>query len=885
LPNVPTLPPNVPVESQVPRRPRRRWGRFFFRTTVRTIVVLILIVGSILALIGFTPLSFKWADEKLKQSVEKSTGLHFTFRRAEWTISRGFLRVASPAFFDPATSEKLLELNDLEVNFGFGTIAKVLLGKSGTINVERITAAGPIEATLEENQGKFELDPKLRRLKELLQLQNNASKEEPSAPKTADPPSHKIHIGRIDLSGITLALNQINGDDRDPIVVLADGSFLAEFNNSSATPTSVLYVSRLQGRDSEAGLKLQVQPGESDSYGFKLTLQSFDSHAHLMTDLAVNFQTSASNIQGMLRRKAEGDWVVYANADIDKIVIEQPDPKEKSGELTKAKLYAGVEWTQKDDLLQLITVQLTSVQADLTGGGKLGLKEPYVCSAHLDKSEVRSEAIGFIERNFFKDSRLTRPSDGKVNLSGDLAGNFKDRKLESASMNFGVDQLTLVLPDFPEPITSLRVKGTLSNNDLVVSDAFAIVQGIPFNATGSFKGKKLLDGKVDRAELQWQTAGQAQGISNLITGNEIDVLSDFSFKGDVMSTGSFRVQNPEPGKWSELIDKAKIESQVKFNDAEVVYAKLKKPVRKLQGTMDIKSNKATFKDVSGRIEDFEFSINGFITGKQQFWKDSRTTFTVQASMDLAHLKDYFEWLDIKPPEDFPEIKGHAKISGTAGGPFKDWRSFDFRADALAQDFVLPIKTEHFKGTAHAPILQLAIKSDEAKIVKAEGDVEGVPVRIEGDLTPNLVRLTLHSEAPATEFKRLAGDVLEDYTVGGQLAVAHTVKLERKDQQKYPARTFAELLPEPDSQNKPPRDIETPLKDKWSFANTGQFDFKNGEVTFYLMPTHVSNIFGKINYDDDHLWTGGPIAIRPEIMRAIPRRTLRSFLEKRGMRPT
>ncbi len=857
-----------------PVRPKRRIGRLIFRALARIIVVLFFLIVLAVALFGFRPISISWAEHILKERFLATTGLQLDFERAKWTLGRGHLFIGAPTLSDPSVHDRLLELKAVELDLSVASIFRHWWSPKDFIEVRQLSVRGPLEVEVEEREGRVQLAEKSRRVQEIFQAKLKAASDEATGGQTSSttlskPPSAPVRLTSVNLAGLGITLKNVGEKETKTLLLARDADVLAEFNGSNA-PTNILCTGKLEGQGGSTGFKLRLGPNlERNEMSLNLTLQPLDSRLHLPTAPPADFRTGAMEITGMLRRKEDQagkpspnandrEWSLFSEANLSEITFIGAGADGSDQRFESASLFTSLDWSTSEKALKLNSAQFKSKDCAMTADGRLDLFDPYRYALHLDPLELRSQGLALVERNVLRGNYIVKPEDSRIEVRGELAGRLGELPPETENLTYKAENLALQLPDFPEPITNLRIQGSVTPKELKLADGYAVVQGIPFQVAGSFRGRPL-EGKIDHAELNWKTAGEVEGLSKLIEKNGEGLVSQFSFRGDVMGSGSVHIENPELGDWEKLLDKADLQGKLQFNQAELNYRKLDRPIRGLSGTFEMSRNQAVFHNLSGSIEDVDFALDGVIAGRKHFWDEATTTATLQTRLHLENIGHYFEWVGTDPPENLPKSEGRAILNARIAGPLNEWRRMDFRGDLILEDLALPLDTDLVGGTIRSPRIEAAFTPSEIRLVKAAGDWEGVALGVEGTLGVDAGEITLKMEGPLVGFQKAVPAVLDRFEVGGSASLRHTLKLARADREKLPAKTFVALWPA-DPENK----ATTPtldLKTMWLTEGKGQIQFKNAEMTFECMPTHLTDVNGTLNYDANHLWSPGLVQVR------------------------
>jgi uncharacterized protein involved in outer membrane biogenesis len=199
-------------------------------------------------------------------------------------------------------------------------------------------------------------------------------------------------------------------------------------------------------------------------------------------------------------------------------------------------------------------------------------------------------------------------SDGGVYFNLNLKGEISDRKSPFISVSFGCKDTRLSHPDYPAKIEHANLEGsfaTASLNDLSRAELF--LKGI----TGE------LDGRAFKAELS---------IANFddptVSGNfkgELDaasILQFYPFPRIEKLEGSLRADISIDGQLSLLKNKStaqqvKTQGTIEMSDIQAIVGKPAIHVNNLNGVMQFNRNDLALSNVTGKLENSDFKLNGF----------------------------------------------------------------------------------------------------------------------------------------------------------------------------------------------------------------------------------------------------------------------------------
>lgn len=839
------------------------------RNTVRVLVAVIFLIAIAGALVSFTPLSFRWSDRLIQAQLEQATGLQIEFSRAEFTLSRGQLKMDAPKILDPADGATLATLESIECYVDASALLRSVVGRSGTIdvNVEHIGILGPLELRLEERDGHVELSDGLSRILEIA----NAHQEKQSEDLTSSDPSSKakmsvnLTIGSLDLDEIQLELTHLTDEGDQALARISRADLRLDFEPNSLRPAHLLCHGTIEGVEGESDFKLDLKPNsERDEMALDLTLQPFDTNKNLLTAPQFHLRTSTIIMRGMLRRKEGGDWAINADMDIPRITLADVGEARKDYDFEAAKLYTELKWIAESRHIALDSAELTSRDGDLTAQGRVELFAPYRYAVNVDALRLRDRALELIEQLMVKEEFLARPIGGSVELTGTVNGRFEQINPDEINLNFTLGEIAMTLSEFPEPITQVQLQGSFRNHEFLLTRGQARVQNIPVEFTGGIRGK-LIEGQMDHAEIFWKTAGELKDISEIVRRSTKGPASDFSYKGDIEGSGEIRFDNPEMGDWKTMVERADIKGSLTFNNAELSHAELKEPIRDLKGHFSYDKASARLQNITGRIDSVPFMIDGAISGSDHFWDDPQATVTLETTLSLADREKYFGWLELDQSKDWPALTGKADITTFVTGPINDWRKLDFKGSAMIESLSVPLDTRLTSGTLEAPRVEIAFAPKEIRLVRAEGRWQGIDITAKGTLGLDEGRFDLTADGPIAGFKAALAKPLSRFIVDGRASATHVLVLKRKDADTIKVESFSDLIP-PSEANDSPRSDESnsvgkQMAEQWDAEGDGQILLTDAEFTYDLMPTRLMNANGKFLFNHQKIWNDGKIPLR------------------------
>lgn len=859
-------------EARGRAKARKKRGPFraFLRWALRLAVVSVLLLAFGVATLCYTPFSSDWADERLKREWLAATGLCLDFSRAEWTLARGAVRIDAPEVSDPQTSESLLSLASIEAAVDVRSALRAALSGEGDIRVTDLALAGPLEIFFEETKGRLSLDSKLDRLRQTLQSRFDDAPTSGAEPVVVHSGSAlRVRFEQASLTGLNATLIHSDEEGRRGVVMAQNVDLLAEFDGG-AEPKSVLCVGSLQGREGSAGFRLRLEPSlDRQEAKIDLTIDPFDSSKHLLAELPQAFRCSRAEAIGMLRRGEDGAWTLHSDANIPEVTLVGAGVGGADQTFRDGSLFSALEWSESEGAIKLTAGEFSSRDCSAKAQGRIEFAKPHQYQLSVESFVLRGESLALVERSFFKENYISKPAEAVVELRGEIRGRWGESFPDSETLEYSLRDIAVALPDLPEPITNLRLSGKLTEKKLAVDEGYAVIQGIPFSVTGSFEGERPLAGKISRAQLKWQTAGEAAGISDLLANGGKGPAAQYRFKGGVAGAGTLRFKKLDFNDWEELIRAAEIEGKLSFEDAELGHDRFKRPIERLRGAVEYSGDRAILRNVSGEIDGAEFMIDGRVDGDGDFWVKPVADFALRLTGDLARIPEYCALFGQKPPEDFPPLEGKAALACNLRGPLEEWRALELRGRLRVDNFALPfdaLESTEVGGTLRAPRLDLDLAPDRIRIDGLTAAWEGVNLRLDGSIGPNDGAFTAKADGPMIEFQKCVVDALDRFEMNEKTATATAeVKLLRKDREKKPMRRLAELIPRSEAgpESAPANgDAKKPrFWERWEMDAHGEAWGAGCKFTHDSMPAPLEEIYGKVRFDMKHIWTPEPVPMR------------------------
>lgn len=887
----------TPDVSKVAPRPRSRLLRTL-RALVRLAVVAVLLLLVAVVAVLFTPISLERADRELRARFLSATGLRLEFDRADWILSRGLLSLRSPALIDPADGLRLLEFAELEIRVEPESVVRVARGLDRRIEIPQITATDPSSIVLLSRDGSIEPEEGLRRLLGFVRERAAAGRpgtkapravlpeDEPTTRTLAPPPPppaataaalpFDVAFGKVDVTGVRLVARDAEEASRE-LLVLRDLNFIAEFDGAEV-PRRVVSSGRIAGSEA-AGFTLILgpDPGRSE-VTVDLRTQPLDTRLHLPSRHRFDARADAASIDGVLRLGDDGVLRFTSEASAPGIEIATPGAEgeeEIVRPLEGVRVFSTLEWRPEERLVRWEASELASLDCDAVGSVELSLAAPRPWKVRVEPARLRSKGLAFLESELFDEEFLTGDAR-EVEIRGELSGRLDEPDSLAPALDFVVAGVGVVLPRLPDPVADVRLKGSLSREALRIVEGSGVVEGIPLELSGELRGSPL-EGRVDRIDLAWRTAGSLDGIADLIR-DEAGAPATFRVRGDVDGSGTLSLAQPAEGTLAELVERAELAGSLTLRDCEIRHERMKKPLRGVGGRLEVKGDRARLVGMTGRVEDVSFALSGELKGRERFWVEPVADLELIADGRLENAASYFGWFDEKPPEGWPEIAGRAKATARARGPLSTPRELALEGELALDDFVWSLdalENKHLAGTLRARRLAARFDPEEMVLSGLEADWEGVRVTGGGAFGIGGGALDLVLDGGLPDFKRALPEGLERFDVSGPASIAARVELHPRKEAEPVARLIDLLIPpaakEPAASpvaragRAAPADDDATTSapgfgDRFRAVIAGEATFTDSELTYDLMPTRLHGAFGKVRFDADRAWTERPLQL-------------------------
>ncbi|GEM_PF-6870767 len=823
------------------RRRLRAWLRWGTR-----LVVGLLLTGAALALWAFfVPVSFPWLDGLLRSRWRQATGLELEFQEAQWSLSRGFIRVERPTLAEAGGLGALLGVSRVEIDVDLRSALTALWRRPRRVRLERVSAYGPALLEIEEREGRLSLSEPLERLYELLKA--NLSREGGG---------DWIRLELASLEDVTIRLSRRNAETLEPFLEVRQGELQAEFEGDAA-PRLALILGALQGREAASRFTLKLRPRpDHQEIALELSTQAFDSDRHLLGELTRPIAVSPVRLAGLLRREDAGRWGLHTEATLDRVTLPRAGAHGVDQTLNDARVNLSLTWDPSAGLIRAAWVELRSEDCDLKASGQVRLARPYAYGARLAPLRLSGQSLALAERAAFGESHIVNSRDGRLELNVEVTGNGSDASPESVVGSFLLEGVDLRLPRLTEPLKGLRLRGEVNPAMVVLHEGAAQIEGIPVSLRGSFEGVPTRL-EIDRAEIEWASTGEVARLSEIITPASEESPWRFEFGGRVATSGKIAVDFPDLSDWGETLARAEITGGLLLEGAELRVQGLDPPIRELAGSLDFSRQEARLRRLAGRIEDVAFVLDGRLTGPKLFFEDTAASLTLQTQLSLARLPEIAAWFEAELPPEVPPLEGRAVLRAGVEGPLRPWSSLAVRGDLAVEDLRLTLDDEELMGPVHVPRLELDFEPRRIAIRPSRGRLGEVDLRLSGAVSPDAGEIEVALAGNVAAYRPLLPRVLGDFErLAGEASVLHRWLLRRAPEAGDEGLAWPQMIERWRDQA---REEDLDLRREWGFRTQGQIYVTDGTFLHLNMPEEaiVTEAYAHLQYDDDGLWSVEP----------------------------
>lgn len=199
-------------------------------------------------------------------------------------------------------------------------------------------------------------------------------------------------------------------------------------------------------------------------------------------------------------------------------------------------------------------------------------------------------------------------SKGDVYFNATLKGEISKTTNPGISIDFGCNDATVFHPDYKSRIEEAKIEGSFASDDILNSrKAVLVLKNISGKLNDEkFTGNFIISNFVD-PEVICNFKGRVDAPA---------VLSFYPVEGLQNATGSLLVDIAFEGKISLLKNKATAQrvstlGTVELQDIHLEYGKERIPVQHLKGNLQFSNNDLALSNVSGKLGNSDFVLNGF----------------------------------------------------------------------------------------------------------------------------------------------------------------------------------------------------------------------------------------------------------------------------------
>lgn len=846
-----------PEKTESAARPKRSRRWFFFRLVFRVIFALVLFIVGLTALIAFQPISWSRADQLLRDAIRQTTGTEFHFKQASWRLNNGTVQIDNPRLLDPENSEVLIALSRIDIDINMSSVFRSLLPASPPILLENITAVGPLEIVFEEKEGRLSPDPKHSRL--LDQIRSTLAELEPTN-------GTPLQVETLEIERVELQLRDLSGEVPENKVRIRDARLWMQFR-PDFSPEGIFVGGELAGQKQDASITMRFTPKVGmEEMAFQASIGSVDSRDHTSYVLPFDFYSEGVEMNGAIRTKAEGVWSVHCSTTAPRVGLVGAGAHGVDHNLEDITLDTEIEWNNSGRLLEFRRLAMTTANSALESSGTLALTEPYAYSLSIEKMELRNQLVALLERTLFDEQRITTPDQGRFRITGSIGGEATKVMPENILAHFEVGDLNLEIPNTPEPIRSVTLKGTVSNEFVELDSGFAYVQGVPLQISGKVEGRPL-EGEVQHALFDWQIAGEMQGLSDLIAEGAPENDWGVSFSGGVTGAGRIEVEDVAFDRLTEIFEQAEVSGRLVFDRAEIRSSKMSEPVREVSGILDVSRGTASVTNLSGRLGDAKIELSGSVKGNRRFWIEPVADLNLQSSIRIDSIADYFSWFDLEPPE-LPPVGGKASITAAIQGPLEHLKQTQISGTARVEDFFMDLTSDGLGGTLELPVCEVLVSPDHLTIKQASGSWGDLALQIGGEFDADAGVLDIQLAGKLDGAKVLLPRALSKLDgLGGEVTASHEFQFGRVGEEPAGAQKLTLAGLGADWLDKYSHDA-LDMSQELSIDVAGQLTMNQAQLMYVGMPESalLTDVYGTIHYDRSKLWTepGSAVSLRPGV---------------------
>ena len=199
-------------------------------------------------------------------------------------------------------------------------------------------------------------------------------------------------------------------------------------------------------------------------------------------------------------------------------------------------------------------------------------------------------------------------SDGDVYFNARLKGEISERKKPSVSASFGLRDATLSHPDYQSKIEKASVEGSFASSDITDTRAATLIlKNIAGDLNGESFTANFIIQNFQKPQVICNFKGKldAPSVMNFYPIQELkdvtgSLLADVSFEGEI-----------ELLKDKTTAQRFTTQGTVELQNINLNYGTEKVPLESLNGNLQFNNNDLALSNVSGRLGNSDFILNGF----------------------------------------------------------------------------------------------------------------------------------------------------------------------------------------------------------------------------------------------------------------------------------
>jgi hypothetical protein len=856
-PPPPPPPDDAPGDPSAGAPPPRRWRRFFLRTSVRLTAVALLVLLGLGVFAYAYPLSNRWIDARLKSQWNRATGLQLEYDKATFLLSRGFFKVERPVIVDPDDGRPLLATGGLTLQMPLG---QFLLGRPPYV-IDSIDLDGPLDLTLRLRDGRWHADEGWGRIVEAVRRHHRhlPGRSSPAGSRPLAASTNRLGIRHVNLQPLNLVIIDDHSGSGQDLLRLEDASFHAYFDGT-LYPRQILLSGRLNGRRRADSFWLTLRPDIDDGrVALTMVIPELASRLDFPWPAATDWRIDRLELQGAVQRGDDGRWSLEGHAVVDRCAMNQPDPLPPL-DLGRVDLGLSLRADLVERRLDLSDLQFRSDFCAMRVAGRMLARYPFDYAVTVEPFELTGGSLEMLALQWPPLRGVRDSGAASLKITGSAAGDMKriaPRTLTGAVLLQGVDWSA---PFLPAPLRGLKLDARLTSASLNVERLAGVLDDIPVELKGRIVGD-IMNGRIDRAELDWTTVGSVERLMELIERAPAPEGVLPRLAGRFTGEGRLSVHDPLHGDWRAVLGRTLLEGRLMFHRGAIAHPALPDALTELNGELDFTREEVVARHLTGRMFDADFTIDGRLSGNPAFWIRPRARLLMSAAGDVERVLP-------RVCEAFPRLRVPADRMTTPTGRLDlklnlstDFRTLDatqYSGSLNLRDAASTLDLPRLSGPLHVDRVAVAFSTETLHVGQLTGTLGGLALQGDARLTPAEGSLDLKLDGALTELQARLPGLLDWFHVGGQIAVDHRVLLERRSTA-ADFRRWAELVPLFRRGVDRMADPLAAFDDLARMQYTGRIQLRDAEMTFLSMPTRLAGLNGEVRYDRDHVWTPRPMA--------------------------